>query len=202
MVQHAVSWPRGAAGRGRGANCGTQPVACLATCRLHRVDERAIHRPECTESARIDRRTGDKARGDRERPGGTREAETPPNTDLSFSVLEDFSRTLEEVLRAWNFPEADRVHFDKESRDFIIDGKPRGARGKGMRAITHAAVTVALLDFATAKQLPHPGFIILDTPLLAYREPEGDEDDLRGERTFTSPSTNTSLRSRKGRLSS
>ena len=65
-------------------------------------------------------------------PAAAREAGTPPNTtDLSFSVLEDFSRTLEGVLRAWNFPEADRVHFDKESRDFIIDGKPRGARGEG-----------------------------------------------------------------------
>lgn len=109
----------------------------------------------------------------------TREAEQP-NTDLSFSVLEEFSRSLEDVLRAWNFPEADRVYFDKESRDFIISGKPRGARGKGMRAITHAAVTVALLDFTKAKGLAHPGFVVLDTPLLAYREPEGDDDDLSG----------------------
>jgi hypothetical protein len=26
--------------------------------------------------------------------------------------------------------------------------------------------------------LPHPGFVVPDTPLLAYREPEHDEDDL------------------------
>ena len=47
-----------------------------------------------------------------------------------------------------------------------------------MRAITHSAFTVALLEFTLAKDLPHPGFVVLDTPLLAYREPEHDEDDL------------------------
>ena len=31
-----------------------------------------------------------------------------------------------------------------------------------------------------SNQLPHPGFVVLDTPLLAYREPEGEEDDLSG----------------------
>ncbi len=112
-------------------------------------------------------------------PPAAREVEVL-STDLSFSVLGEFSKTLEDILLAWSFPEADRVHFDKESRDFIISGKPRGARGKGMRAITHAAVTVALLEFTKAKQLSHPGFVVLDTPLLAYREPEGDEDDLSG----------------------
>jgi hypothetical protein len=31
-----------------------------------------------------------------------------------------------------------------------------------------------------SKSTPHPGFVILDSPLLAYRAPEGTEDDLRG----------------------
>ena len=28
--------------------------------------------------------------------------------------------------------------------------------------------------------MPHPGFVVLDSPLLAYWKPEGDDDDLRG----------------------
>jgi hypothetical protein len=28
--------------------------------------------------------------------------------------------------------------------------------------------------------MPHPGFVVLDTPLRAYSKPEGEEDDLRG----------------------
>ena len=103
-----------------------------------------------------------------------------PSSDLSVSTLNSFSKVYEEVLRSWSFPEADRVYFDQTTRDFVIDGKPRGARGKGMRAITYAAFTVSLLEFTKRHNLPHPGFIVLDTPLLAYREPEGDEDDLSG----------------------
>ncbi len=40
-----------------------------------------------------------------------------------------------------------------------------------MRAITHAAFKIALLIFCHEKGLPHPGFVILDTPLLTYRDP-------------------------------
>ena len=103
-----------------------------------------------------------------------------PVTDLSSSTLDKFSEFLEGVLKSWSFPEADRVHFDRTDRDFVISGKPRGSRGKGMRAILHAAFTVSLLEYTHANKLPHPGFIALDTPLLAYREPEGEEDDLTG----------------------
>ena len=106
--------------------------------------------------------------------------ESRPAADVSFSTLNEFSKTFEEILTSWNFPDADRVFFDKDSRDFVIAGKPRGARGKGMRAITHAAFTISLLEFTRLNHLPHPGFAVLDTPLLAYREPEGDEDDLTG----------------------
>ena len=77
-------------------------------------------------------------------------------------------------------PEADRVYFDGDSRDVVISGKPRGSRGKGMRAITHAAFSICLMEFALGRELPHAGFVVLDSPLLAYREPEGDEDDLTG----------------------
>jgi len=103
-----------------------------------------------------------------------------PVTDLSSSTLDKFSAFLEGVLKSWNFPDADRVYFERTDRDVVISGKPRGSRGKGMRAITHAAFTVSLLEYTHENNLPHPGFIALDTPLLAYREPEGEEDDLTG----------------------
>jgi hypothetical protein len=100
--------------------------------------------------------------------------------DLSTMVAEEFAQQVETVLKAWSFPGAERVHFDAKSRDVIIAGKARGARGKGLRAITHAAFTIGLLDYCKLKSTPHPGFVILDSPLLAYRAPEGTEDDLRG----------------------
>ena len=95
---------------------------------------------------------------------------------LPDSVAHDFSLRVSKVLKAWDFPGDCQVHFDKESTDFVIDGKPRGSRGKGLRAITHAAVTIALLEYCQENDLPHPGFVVLDSPLLAYFKPEGDED--------------------------
>lgn len=97
------------------------------------------------------------------------------------SVAHEFSLKVSRLLKAWDFPGDCLVHFDKETSDFVIDGKPRGSRGKGLRAITHAAVTISLLEFCQEHDLPHPGFVVLDSPLLAYFKPEGDDDAiLRG----------------------
>ncbi len=95
---------------------------------------------------------------------------------LPDSVAHDFSLRIAKLLKAWDFPGDCFVHFDKETTDFVIDGKPRGSRGKGLRAITHAAVSIALLEYCLENDLPHPGFVVLDSPLLAYFKPEGDED--------------------------
>jgi len=100
--------------------------------------------------------------------------------DLPAAIAEKFALQVESILKDWHFPGADRVFFDPKARDLIISGRPRGARGKGLRAITHAAFTVGLLQYCKTNQTPHPSFIVLDSPLLAYREPEGNEDDLRG----------------------
>lgn len=97
------------------------------------------------------------------------------------SVSHALSLKIGVILRAWNFPGDCHVHFDKEMSDFVIDGKPRGSRGKGLRAITHAAVTLGLLEYCQEHSLPHPGFVVLDSPLLAYFKPEGDEElELQG----------------------
>jgi hypothetical protein len=100
--------------------------------------------------------------------------------DLPTSVAESFAVVVEAILKDWHFPEAERVFFDPKARDLVIAGKLRTARGKGLRAITHAAFTLGLLQFCKNKETPHPSFVILDTPLRAYREPEGQDDDLSG----------------------
>lgn len=109
---------------------------------------------------------------------GGRSTET--RTQIPKVTLDQFSQTVERILQEWHYPNAQRVFFDETARDFQIAGKARGSTGKGLRAISHAAVTVGLLEFCLEHNLPHPGFIILDSPLLAYWKPEGDEDDLRG----------------------
>lgn len=101
-------------------------------------------------------------------------------TQISKNVLDEFAQTIEDILKEWNFPNANRVFFDEGKRDIQVAGKDRGSTGKGLRAITHAAVKIGLMEFCRERNLPHPGFVVLDSPLLAYWKPEGEEDDLRG----------------------
>lgn len=97
-------------------------------------------------------------------------------TGIPESIAHAFSSKVSEILKAWHFPGDCHVHYDKVSSDFVIDGKPRSSRGKGLRAITHAAVNIALLEYCQSNGLSHPGFVVLDSPLLAYFKPEGDEE--------------------------
>jgi predicted nucleic acid-binding Zn-ribbon protein len=103
-------------------------------------------------------------------------ASSEVTTGIPESVAHAFSSNISEILKAWHFPGECHVYYDKNSSDFVIDGKPRSSRGKGLRAITHAAVSVALLEYCQSNGLSHPGFVVLDSPLLAYFEPEGDEE--------------------------
>jgi len=107
--------------------------------------------------------------------------ETAP-IDLSTTVLDDFSQHVLQLLQNWNFPEADRAYFDSAERDLVINGQLRSSNGKGVRAVTHAAMTIGLMEFCQQRDLPHPGFVVLDSPLLAYKSPEAAADaDLSEE---------------------
>lgn len=37
-------------------------------------------------------------------------------------------------------------------------------------------VSIALVEFCQENGLSHPGFLVLDSPLLAYYKPEGEDD--------------------------
>ncbi|MGJ8687786.1 MAG: hypothetical protein ACSHWQ_09925, partial [Spongiibacteraceae bacterium] len=100
------------------------------------------------------------------------------SSPLPTKRLFELSKRVAGFLDAWGLAKEPTVHFDKETRDFVINGKHRSSNGKGHRAITHAAATLGLLKFTEDKRLPHPGFVVLDSPLLAYEKPEDDADDL------------------------
>lgn len=94
-----------------------------------------------------------------------------PNLEVSGSAILDFCKVMSDVLAEWGFPGENIVSFDKGSYDVYIDGKLRVDNGKGVRAITHAAFKVALLIYCRNKNLPHPGFVVFDSPLITYRDP-------------------------------
>ena len=102
-----------------------------------------------------------------------------PDAGLPAASLDKFSTVVQHILQTWHFPKAERVYFDQKTRDLVISGKNRISFGKGLRAITQSAFTIGLLQYCKDQATPHPGFVLLDSPLLSYKEPDGDDDDLR-----------------------
>jgi hypothetical protein len=106
---------------------------------------------------------------------------------LTTQTAQEFADVVSDVLLNWGFPGQKHVVFDLATYDLIIDGKERRHNGKGVRAITHAAFKIALLLYCRERKFPHPGFLVLDTPLLTYRDPfkkpgdnlTADEQELR-----------------------
>jgi hypothetical protein len=91
------------------------------------------------------------------------------------TVLDQFAENIERFLTSWSFP-AQRVFFDLPRRDIQVSGKPRRVNGKGVRAVLHAAFSLGLLAFTCQREKPHPRFLILDSPLVTYRDPMTPED--------------------------
>jgi hypothetical protein len=102
-----------------------------------------------------------------------------PDANLPAASLDKFSVVVQHILQSWHFPNAERVFFDQKARDLVINGKKRTSFGKGLRAITQSAFTIGLLRYCKEQDTPHPGFALLDSPLLSYKEPDGADDDLR-----------------------
>jgi hypothetical protein len=44
--------------------------------------------------------------------------------------------------------------------------------GKGYRAVTHAAFIIGLMRYCRREKIPHPGFVVLDTPLNPFKGPD------------------------------
>jgi hypothetical protein len=93
---------------------------------------------------------------------------------VSRDAIAGLSSSIAARLRAWGYA-ADDVRYDREVHDVFAGGQFRADHGQGVRAVLHAAFTVALADYCLAEGLPHPGFVVLDSPLVMYREPDPNE---------------------------
>lgn len=92
------------------------------------------------------------------------------------SVVNEFSQEISNRLAAWGYPEASDVRYSASAQD-IQDGEQfRSGHGKGVRAILHAAFTIALAQYCLSRDTPHPGVVVLDSPLVTYRAPAGESE--------------------------
>jgi DNA repair exonuclease SbcCD ATPase subunit len=94
---------------------------------------------------------------------------------VSTAQADPFSREVEALLKAWHFPDLDRVSFSENDQDVVISGRARKSHGKGVRAITRAAFNLALLRLCIEGERPFPNFVLIDSPLLVYEEPDAGE---------------------------
>jgi hypothetical protein len=97
---------------------------------------------------------------------------------LSSAQADPFSREVEALLRAWHLPNLDRVTFSDKEQDVVVSGRSRRTHGKGVRAILHTAFNLALLRLCVNDERPFPNFVVIDSPLIVYEEPDADESSF------------------------
>lgn len=97
---------------------------------------------------------------------------------ISLLTIDAFSSHLSDVLSEWGYPDAGHSRYDRAENDIVADGQLRSGHGKGVRAVLHAAFTIALAQYCVSKGLPHPGFVVLDSPLVTYKPPKSGDEDL------------------------
>ncbi len=93
-------------------------------------------------------------------------------------VLSDSALTkyIYQVLHNWKFEglyHPDDISFVKLYKgriDISISNKTRQSYGKGYRALIYSAFVIALQKYCLSKNLPHPGFIILDSPVTTFHD--------------------------------
>ncbi len=94
---------------------------------------------------------------------------------MSLSAVREFSEEIVARLSEWGFQGAGSARYDRGRQDIQAGDQYRASQGKGVRAVLHAAFTTALINYCYNRERAHPGFIVLDSPLVTYREPDGEE---------------------------
>lgn len=106
----------------------------------------------------------------------------------SPASLQALAEIVRRLLDNWGVETNGTVAFDVEQDDLLVDNRPRRTRGKGVRSVIHAGFTLALSEYCQQHDLPHPGFTVLDSPLVTYRQPEAAdvENEKENEEEYVS----------------
>lgn len=91
----------------------------------------------------------------------------------TFSGVADLRNVFQAAQRRRELGQGTLLFVDERNEvDIIAGDQLRSAHGKGVRAVLHAAFTIALAQYCFDRDLPHPGFVVLDSPLVTYRPPD------------------------------
>lgn len=84
--------------------------------------------------------------------------------------LRRFCAQIEQLLNNWEYPERGSVEFNEKTMDISVEGNPRNNHGKGVRALLRTAFNIGLMRYCIEYNRPHPRLVVLDSPLLNYKE--------------------------------
>lgn len=88
-----------------------------------------------------------------------------------------YCSSIESVLKSWGFPGEINLSFDNDTLDLYINEKSRSDWGKGYRAFIMSAMVVGLMRYCCENDRPHPGFVIIDSPLVSLKERKKVSDE-------------------------
>ncbi|MFC4778158.1 hypothetical protein ACFO9Q_15255 [Paenibacillus sp. GCM10023252] len=101
--------------------------------------------------------------------------------DVVDQNIEELMKIMNGFLINMKFPginlKSNNVSFDFKEFDFIINGKARSVFGKGFRSIIYSVFVISLMDYCQKNNLPHAGFVLIDSPLTTYQEANGTDEE-------------------------
>ncbi|TYS17099.1 hypothetical protein FZC78_10815 [Rossellomorea vietnamensis] len=100
---------------------------------------------------------------------------TNENEGLILSAYNEFCKYMSNILKRWKFSKEPTVIFDEGK--FYVNNKLSNDYGKGYRAIIYSAFAISLMEYCKDNNFPHPGFVVLDSPLTTYQGKKEKEDD-------------------------
>lgn len=99
---------------------------------------------------------------------------TGPTPKPDDDRLKQLAAEIAFILEEWRYILTGDVAFGSDF-DLVVDGEPRRNRGKGIRAVLHAAFTLGIMKHCETQGLKHPGLVLLDSPLTSYKESDYQE---------------------------
>lgn len=87
----------------------------------------------------------------------------------------DVAAYAKNLLSSWGFKDINSVRLDTDSCDLIINERERLSYGAGRRALYLSALSIAFLIHSSTNNYPHLGFVVIDSPLKAYADPDSSE---------------------------
>lgn len=106
-----------------------------------------------------------------------------PEVIMPEQIYSDLSKEIQFILSTWGI-DCKTVRYDPTVNDIEIDGEKRHNMGKGYRAIYLSAFMIAAMFYCINKNLKHPSFLVLDSPLTSYKERDHtalDTDDSKDQ---------------------